>query len=185
MISQQFRKYIHSITALSEPEVIAVPRDQKVVIGLHPSFAYKQPAAPYKLFVAVNPNVEILARLIPRKRNVHTFDHAPRFEVANRRDRRKTFGSGASLERPSRVKKNDSRLRHLHSTAATQRQPRSDCGNRKRQYRNRGRYWVGHTLLRDFQLDRRLVPQSTEPERRSFVLMSIIYNHQFPSHWEP
>jgi hypothetical protein len=78
-VSQQFGKDVHPIMPLTEAEWTAVPRKEKVVISFHAALANKQSAAPHQFLVAINPDVEILARLIAGKSDEHVFDDPPTF----------------------------------------------------------------------------------------------------------
>src|ERR1017187_10097315 len=56
--------------ALGETKRVPVSWSEKVMIGRKPGLSDEQAAAAHKLLVAVNPDVEVLVCLVPRKSNV-------------------------------------------------------------------------------------------------------------------
>ena len=62
------------------------------MICRNPCFANKHSTSTNQPFVAVDPNIEILLRLIPRERNVHAFDNAAAFRCREKRGSQKDLG---------------------------------------------------------------------------------------------
>ena len=76
LISKQACEHLKFISPFDEAEGSTVVRHKEVMIGRDAGFANKEPAAPDKLVIPVNPNIEVLECLISRECNVHALNDA-------------------------------------------------------------------------------------------------------------
>ncbi len=63
-----------------------------MMISRYPRFTNKQSTAANQPFIAVHPNVEILMRLVARKRNAHAFHDATPFRCREKQSSQIDFG---------------------------------------------------------------------------------------------
>src|ERR1039458_1955490 len=82
--------------ALGETKRVPVSWSEKVMIGRNPGLTDEQAAAAHKLLVAVDPDVEFWCVSFRERTSCMLSTIRPRFDVENRRVRRKTLGNGVS-----------------------------------------------------------------------------------------
>src|ERR1039457_1313747 len=82
--------------ALGETKRVPVSWSEKVMIGRNPGLTGEQAAAAHKLLVAVDPDVEFWCVSFRERATRMLSTIRPRFDVENRRVRRKTLGNGVS-----------------------------------------------------------------------------------------
>lgn len=124
IISRETREHIQAVLSLGELEG-AIRWREEMMIRRHAGFARKQAAAANQLLsFAVDPDIEILVRLIPPPRDVHAFNHAPALRGGKQQCAEIDFRRWGILSRARHIRpeENDRRLSHLDAATAKERQ---------------------------------------------------------------
>src|ERR1017187_10122809 len=121
--------------ALGETKRVPVSWSEKVMIGRNPGLTDEQAAAAHKLLVAVDPDVEFWCVSFRERATCMLSTIRPRFDVENRRVRRKTLGNGVSRFERGVSGPNKMTVGWLILTVPRRGQP---CGHRRDGQRKNG-----------------------------------------------